>query len=262
MFHDCIAYDLIDMSEFPPSAPLPKACLCDENTPDRAELLGIIDKWLASLQQRLEKQGRIDITDLFIEESWWRDIVALTWDLHTKSGPPAISAYINESTAELGGLKAIRAGGLAPTIEAESGLHFIQSGFTFTTRFGRGKGLVRLVNPTPSEWKAWTVLTQLEELHGHDQTTLLPELGATNGVQKTNGAQKTNGVRKTNGVIKTNGVTNGDGHYDAQVVIVGGGMRKGLILTLICITDSFPSKARADLASPRISSTSASAASS
>lgn len=200
------------MAEFPPSAPLPKACLCDADRPDGNELHRIVDTWLTTLQQRLEKQGSLDISDLFIEESWLRDIIALSWDLHTKSGPPAISSYLNESTAGLGELKAIRAGGLAPTIEVESGLHFIQSGFTFTTRYGRGTGLVRLVNPTPSEWKAWTVLTQLEELRGYEKPTLLPELGVTNGQPKINGV--------TNGV--TNGDTNGDRH-DPQVVIVGAG---------------------------------------
>lgn len=209
------------MDEFPPAAPIPTACLCGEDRPDGTELLRIVDTWLADLQGRLDKAGRTDIVDLFLQESWWRDIVALSWDLHTKKGTSAISAHLDESTAGLGELKVIRTGGLVPTIEVESGLHFIQSGFTFTTKFGRGTGLVRLVNPTPSEWKAWTVLTQLEALDGHDKTTLLPEFGVTNGKPKTNGI--TNGVTNglTNGV--TNGVTNGDSHGDPQVVIVGAG---------------------------------------
>src|SRR5699024_12273656 len=55
--------------------------------------------------------------------------------------------------------------------------------FTFTTSVGRGKGLVRLIDEDGT--KAWTVLTALQELTGHEepQGPRRPK-GAAHGVDR------------------------------------------------------------------------------
>jgi hypothetical protein len=39
-------------------------------------------------------------------------------------------------------------------------MKFIQSGFRFKTRVGKGRGVVRLANVGPEEWRAWKVRRQ------------------------------------------------------------------------------------------------------
>lgn len=193
------------MSEFPPAASLPELCLRDGARPDEKAVSEIVEGWIATLQQRLDQKDGADISDLFVVEAWWRDVIALSWDFHSKSGPAAISSYVRGSSAGFGQLKVVREGGLAPKLEEAYGMHWIQAGFTFKTRFGSGKGIVRLANSAPSEWKAWTVMTQLEQLTSQDGPTQPQHPTVANGQPRANGA------------------TNGDGHETLPVLIVGGG---------------------------------------
>ncbi|KAL4910554.1 hypothetical protein BDW74DRAFT_164445 [Aspergillus multicolor] len=48
-------------------------------------------------------------------------------------------------------------------------MRFIQTGFGFKTNFGKGKGVLRLANVGPEEWKAWTCAREKEE---KDNSTL------------------------------------------------------------------------------------------
>lgn len=209
------------MAEFPPAAVLPSLTLCGGTPPAKEAISKAVDDLLAALDKRLEQRPKAEIADLFVEEAWWRDIIALYWDFHTKSGIPAITAYLNESEAGFGQLRAIHHGGLAPKLEVDDGLHFIQAGFTFRTKFGSGRGVLRMANVSPGEWRAWTVSTHLEELNTHVQHGDGPR-----GLFFPNSAAANNDV--TNG--HTNGHTNGTANgaaYDEHipVVIVGGGMR-------------------------------------
>ncbi|SPO06833.1 related to flavin-binding monooxygenase [Cephalotrichum gorgonifer] len=198
------------MSEFPPAASLPKLSLCGTPRPDKSAAARIVNTWLATLQQRIQSDDLANISDLFVEEAYWRDIISLSWDFHTKSGLAAIAAYLRESSSGFGQLKAVETGGLVPELVKEYGLEFIQSAFTFETRAGRGRGVVRLANSGPSEWKAWTVSTQLEELNSKD---------ASNGQSQANGV--TNGDAPVNGDAATNG--HAQEAADPQVIIVGAG---------------------------------------
>lgn len=205
------------MADFPPAATLPDLSLHGDTPPAKEEISKAVDTWLSALQNRLEQRPVADLTDLFVAEAWWRDIIALYWDFHTRSGVPAITAYLNESEAGFGQLEAIRHGGLAPRLENDNGLRFIQAGFTFRTKVGGGRGILRMANVAPGQWRAWTVSTHLEELNGL----------STNG-DGPRGLFFPNGTA-TNGVANghTNGATNGDSHDEhIPVVIVGGGMHK------------------------------------
>lgn len=205
------------MADFPPAAALPDLTLRGDTPPAKEEISRAVDDWLAALQKRLEQRPNADVADLFVQEAWWRDIIALYWDFHTRSGVPAIAAYLNESQAGFGELEAIRHGGLAPRLENDNGLRFILAGFTFRTKFGGGRGILRMANVAPGEWKAWTVSTHLEELNGQTRNGDGPR-----GLFFPNGPVA-NGV--TNG--HTNGATNGDAHDEhVPVVIVGGGTRR------------------------------------
>lgn len=54
------------MSDFPPAAALPNLPLLG-GTPATEDVFGIVDRWLAALQRRLEQNA--EISDLFVEEA-------------------------------------------------------------------------------------------------------------------------------------------------------------------------------------------------
>ncbi|KAG8418906.1 hypothetical protein J3459_011887 [Metarhizium acridum] len=149
---------------YPPRTALPPLCL-DASTARKSIKAGeVVKKWIAALAEAIEKKSVAAFESLFVQESWWRDLVALTWNMTSKYGPSAISAHVLGSTSGLGQMTVLQTALLGPKLEQLGPATFIQAGFTFTTKFGSGRGIVRLANTGPGEWKAWTVSTELERL--------------------------------------------------------------------------------------------------
>ncbi|KAL0932585.1 flavin-binding monooxygenase [Colletotrichum truncatum] len=120
--------------------------------------------WLATLERRFTEKSFGDLSDLFIDNCWWRDIVGLSWDFTCKQGQESISKYLNSAEHGLSDIQTSKFGGLQPLLIDFGGQIWIQTGFTFKTPHGEGKGLLKLVNVGLTEWKAWTIFTQLEKL--------------------------------------------------------------------------------------------------
>jgi hypothetical protein len=57
------------------AAPLPRLVLHDVNRDS-----------IDPRQQHISQDQLRDVSELFIDESWWRDIVGLSWNITTKSG--------------------------------------------------------------------------------------------------------------------------------------------------------------------------------
>ncbi|ETI25130.1 hypothetical protein G647_04502 [Cladophialophora carrionii CBS 160.54] len=169
----------------------------------------IVSNWLAALDKRPQNGLSTDLPDLFIEDSWWRDFVGLSWDIATKHGLGSIGEYLNTSTTGFGNLEVTKAGGLQPALVDMHGMIWVQGGFTFKTRDGSGQGLVRLINVSKTQWKAWTVFTQLERLNSQDE------------IDRQRLRQDYTQTRLSNGV-------NG-GKEEPQVLIIGAG-QAGLTL--------------------------------
>ncbi|KAI1261972.1 flavin-containing monooxygenase [Xylariaceae sp. FL1019] len=142
---------------------IPDLCLQDGVTKEQVNASTIAIDWLSKLQLSFDKKSFDDLSGLFLENCWWRDWAGLTWDIRTQHGREAISTYLRGATNQLTAIDSVKSGGLQPALSDIGGTIWIQSGFTFRTPHGEGKGLVRLVNIGPQEWKAWTVFTQLEQ---------------------------------------------------------------------------------------------------
>ncbi|CAK7233190.1 hypothetical protein SCUCBS95973_008510 [Sporothrix curviconia] len=140
----------------------------------------IAHDWLNQLQAVFAAQDFIGLDKLFHEDSWWRDILALQWDLRTIRGRAAIEAFLTETTKEstagnakenaglLTKLRLQEEGQFQPQLEAvedaENGLHWISSLFHYETRVGHGSGVLRLTQEQPGQWKAYAVYTTLQGL--------------------------------------------------------------------------------------------------
>ena len=129
--------------------------------------------WLARFGAALEERDSGAVEGLFLPDGWWRDLLAFTWDLRTFSGSRAIAEAFRST------LDTIRPSrfGLTPgkdpaLVEPAPGMRWVQAFFDFETAIGRGVGFLRLM-PAGTEpsapWKAWTVLTTLDELKGFEE---------------------------------------------------------------------------------------------
>ncbi len=117
-----------------------------------------IQNWLTQFGAACSA-GRFDeAAALFADDSYWRDLVAFTWNIKTAEGPAQIRAMLEATVppckptqwAILG--SGTEAGGVT------------EAWITFETTSGRGKGHLRLI-----AGKAWTLLTTLQELKGFEE---------------------------------------------------------------------------------------------
>ncbi|KAJ0423488.1 flavin-binding monooxygenase [Aspergillus carlsbadensis] len=157
--------------EFPPLAPLPQLTLHPSTDPDKINAPEIANTWLTTLTTALTTPHptNTNLTTLFLpEHAWWRDLATFTWDITCHNGSEAISSCLRSSKAGFTEAVADLPGALAPRVEDLGGMKFVQAGFRFRTGVGSGRGVVRLANVGQDEWRAWTVYTVLEGLHGLD----------------------------------------------------------------------------------------------
>ncbi|KAL4866473.1 hypothetical protein BDV12DRAFT_172855 [Aspergillus spectabilis] len=159
--------------EFPPLAALPQLTLHPSVSQEHLYAAKIVNDWISSFTESLTTGRLGDILGHFLEkESWWRDFVSLSWDIACHNGAEAICNYLSRSTTGFAEPKADQLGALQPHLADMGGLRFIQSGFGFKTNFGVGRGVLRLANVGPEQWKAWTVFSVLERLNEQEELEL------------------------------------------------------------------------------------------
>ena len=114
--------------------------------------------WLARLDGALTQRDIPAATELFLAESYWRDMVAFTWNVHTAEGREAIGEMLEAC------LHHVRP--VAWQIDGPARNHdgIVEAALTLETACGRARGVVRL-----KDGLCWTMLTTLAELKGHEE---------------------------------------------------------------------------------------------
>jgi putative flavoprotein involved in K+ transport len=126
------------------------------------------EAWLADLTAALASGAPEALAALFAPECHWRDILAFGWDLRTTSGAAPIGARLAGALAATAphGLR-LAEGRTPPRRVRRAGTETIEAIFTFETKVGPCNGVVRLV-PTAAGPRAWTLMTMLDEIRGHE----------------------------------------------------------------------------------------------
>ncbi len=117
-----------------------------------------VDQWLTRFDEALTQGDPAAAAELFLADSYWRDLVAFTWNLKTVEGPTGVRDMLEHT---LGGA---RPSGWSTTEEPTEADGVIEAWLAFETGAGRCHGHLRL-----KEGKAWTLLTALDELKGHEE---------------------------------------------------------------------------------------------
>ena len=130
------------------------------------------ENWLAQFESALAKPDEPLLKNLFHPDSYWRDVLALSWNLQTINGRDAILRELKaDAAAALPSGFAIDPDRAAPRRVTRAGTSAIEAIFRFETRQGRGSGVLRLIPDAGdgNRLKAWTLLTALDELKGFEE---------------------------------------------------------------------------------------------
>ncbi len=166
--------------------------------------------WLADFNSALEKQDVNAVMALFGDDSYWRDLVAFTWNIRTQEGTEAIREMLQARLAD------VKPSNFLVEGQATEAGGVIDAWFTFETAVARGRGHLRL-----KVGKAWTLLTTMTELKGSEEKRGANRIkGAEHGVHP--GRKTWAELREEE--TRTLGFTE-----QPYVVIVGGG-QGGIVL--------------------------------
>jgi putative flavoprotein involved in K+ transport len=126
--------------------------------------------WLARFERALSTGDDSLLRPLFCADSHWRDVLALTWDIQTVSGREAVVTGLANCMAARPARFELDPSRARPRQVTRAGTETIEAIFRFETVDGRASGVVRLMPDAGDDrLKAWTLLTALEELKGHEE---------------------------------------------------------------------------------------------
>ncbi|MEJ1965476.1 MAG: NAD(P)/FAD-dependent oxidoreductase [Gammaproteobacteria bacterium] len=123
-----------------------------------AEIPSRLRPWLEKFSAALAAPDRADWSALFVEECFWRDFVAFSWNIVTVEGVAAIAAMARAQARTIG------VKNLAPDDPTLPMTDDTQGWFTFETATARCRGYVQFEGD-----KARVLVTTLLELIGHEE---------------------------------------------------------------------------------------------
>ena len=116
--------------------------------------------WLYAFEKALTDADIDAVENLFIDDCYWRDLLAFTWNIKTVEGRASIRDMLEHTLANTRP-QAFEADG-EPTVDHD----LIEGWFIFNTAVAHAQGHVRLING-----RARTVLTAVTELIDHPEAT-------------------------------------------------------------------------------------------
>ncbi|KAG6875082.1 hypothetical protein C0992_005297 [Termitomyces sp. T32_za158] len=150
-----------------PEPSLPTLQKLNATIPADLDAKAVAKAWFAAFTHSIEAGDAQRVAKLFVDDGYWRDMLALTWDFRTFSGLPKITQFLADC------LGAARPSAFVLRDDAYLGLQqpypdlaWISLFFDFETTSGIASGIARLIPIANGEWKAHTVYTNLEDLKG------------------------------------------------------------------------------------------------
>ncbi|KAJ5724712.1 hypothetical protein N7493_006440 [Penicillium malachiteum] len=145
---------------------LPKTSTLTPEDPD-----GIVSALITKLNEGIAKKDNAAVAAVFIENSYWRDHLCLSWAFRTLKGSESLSKFAVESPSsvklEIDRSSPMKAPHVGP-IDAFGEVNGLESFVKVTASFGTGTGVVRIAQQG-DEWKLFTVFTTLLEITNHEE---------------------------------------------------------------------------------------------
>lgn len=181
----------------------------------------IAQRWLDRFASAFSKNDISQLPSLIHKDSWWRDHLALSWDFHTLHTLSTITSFLQTrlSECEFSNFRLAETGQFAPSSSTPiEGLEWVETMFSFDTKVGRGKGMVRLVQGEDGIYKGYMIHTSLQELKGFEEMS---------GARRPHGGNNSlvGGVKKGNWLERRRRTVDFSDEQP-QVLIIGAGRRQ------------------------------------
>src|SRR5262245_21303305 len=132
--------------------------------PERTLTAGV-QQWLARFEEALAGSDLARLRSLFVAESYWRDLLALTWDIRTVCGVGAIAEELHAHVRKaLPARFEVDPDRSQPRHVTRAGTACVEAIVRFESALGCGSGVLRLEAVAGRAPKAWTLLTALNGL--------------------------------------------------------------------------------------------------
>ncbi|KAF2277372.1 FAD/NAD(P)-binding domain-containing protein [Westerdykella ornata] len=187
------------------------------SNPDTIDATRVAEDLIRTFNTALEGKNYTTISDLFLEDNgFWRDHLALTWELRTLQGRGKILECLKSSKHPLTRIEintsAAHNKPHVEPIDASDDVNGVQFFIQFETDIGRGEGVVRLAEDN-GNWRIFTLFTVLKELKGFEEPV---------GKRRTKGVQHGGNPDRKNWKETRDAEANFEGK-DPTVLIIGAG---------------------------------------
>ena len=145
---------------------LPTLDKLNASIPEDLDVKAVAAQWFALFAEGVQASDATKVADALLDDAFWRDMLALTWEFRTFQGRSRIVKFLEDQ------LPAVKLGNLqlqkdSPVLlKPYPDIAWIQALFNFETEVGKGSGVIRIVPTGSGVWKAHVVYTNLEELKG------------------------------------------------------------------------------------------------
>ncbi|KAI1482845.1 FAD/NAD(P)-binding domain-containing protein [Daldinia eschscholtzii] len=151
-----------------PLAPWPQT-IKDENV----DALAVSTKLVNSFNELLSKKDHKGLANLFLESSYWKDHLGLSWDFHTLKGRDKITSFLDKGhhLKDIQIDRELPAKNNGPEIipfRTDGSVRGIQFFLRSNAEHGFGPGYARLLQEN-GEWKFWMLYTSVHELYNHPE---------------------------------------------------------------------------------------------
>lgn len=179
----------------------------------------VVITWV-SLFNDLVRSKEYNVSSLFLKDSYWRDLLCLTWDFHTLHGPDKITSLLQDKIKQwrIKSLSIDRSSDIGKPavgpVDVAGNVKGVQSFFTVETDVGRGRGVVRLLPDAEDggKWKVFSFFTTLQELTGFEESV---------GKQRPTGVEHDVDINRKNWKERREAEVNFEGKREPAVLIIG-----------------------------------------
>ncbi|WP_198084941.1 FAD-dependent oxidoreductase [Variovorax sp. E3] len=133
-----------------------------------------IASWIQEFNGAMDSGDLGRVAALFAEDGYWRDLLALTWDIQTFKGREAIEFALAKYQVACG-MTALRITGSATSgVLGMEGPKTMESFLSFETKLAMCKGYVRLIESkaSPGRWVAVTLLSSMQSLKSNPEPSI------------------------------------------------------------------------------------------
>jgi cation diffusion facilitator CzcD-associated flavoprotein CzcO len=118
-------------------------------------------RWLETFAEAVHAEDPVATRSLFLDDSYWREVLALTWNLHTYYGIEQIQDSVLPALFSTHSCDFAVDRELSPRLVTRGDRKVLEFAISFRTDVGQCRGVVRLDVDDSGTQKCWTILTEL-----------------------------------------------------------------------------------------------------